>query len=103
MDVMSPSKDALGPPFSIDYWFYYIIMLFGGVRVEKQKCQVTKCHLVELSASNDVPTNMFGTILIDLGRPEGRKSAKIAEISTCLVTPKSGIFDLFVKEGPPDF
>ena len=47
MDVMSPSKDALGPPFSIDYWFYYIIMLFGGVRVEKQKCHVTKCHLVE--------------------------------------------------------
>ena len=46
MDVMSPSKDALGPPFSIDYWFYYIIMLFGGVRVEKQKCHVTKCHLV---------------------------------------------------------
>ena len=49
MDVMSPSKEALGPPFSIDYWFYYIIMLFGGVRVEKQKCHVTKCHLVQFT------------------------------------------------------
>ena len=41
MDVMSPSKDALNSPLSIDYWFYYIIMLFEGVRAEKQKGNVT--------------------------------------------------------------
>ena len=46
MNVMSPSKDALGPSLSIDYWSYYIIMLFGGVIAEKQKWDVTKCHLV---------------------------------------------------------
>ena len=47
MDVMSPSKDALGPFYSIDYWFYYIIMLCEGVRTEKQKGYVTKCHLLQ--------------------------------------------------------
>ena len=46
MNVMSPSKDALNSLVSIAYWFYYIIMLFGGVRVEKQKGDVTKYHLV---------------------------------------------------------
>ena len=46
MDVMSPSKHALRSPLSIDNRFYYDIMLFGEVRAEKQKCHVTKCHLV---------------------------------------------------------
>ena len=50
MDVMSPSKDALRSPLSIDNRFYYNIMLFGGVGAEKQKCQVTKYHLVQLEA-----------------------------------------------------
>ena len=49
MDVMSLSKDALRSPLSIDYWVYYIIMLFEGVRTEKQKGYVTKCHLVQLN------------------------------------------------------
>ena len=43
-----------------------------------------------LSASNDVPTSIFGLILTDLGWPEGRKSAKTAEISTSLTPPENG-------------
>ena len=46
MDVMSPSKDALRSPLSINNEFYNIIMRFEGVRAEKQKWDVTKCHLV---------------------------------------------------------
>ena len=33
-----------------DVSYLYIIMLFGGVRVEKQKWYVTKCHLVILES-----------------------------------------------------
>ena len=63
MDVMSPSKDALGPPYSIDYWFYYIIMLCEGVRAEKQKGDVTKCHLV--SFSRDLVWSPISSFLFD--------------------------------------
>ena len=49
MDVVSPSKDALRSPLSIDKTFYYNIMRFEGVRVEKQKGHVTKYHLVHLT------------------------------------------------------
>ena len=45
MDVMSPSKDAFGPLFSIDDWFDYILMRFEGVRAEKQKWYVTNATL----------------------------------------------------------
>ncbi len=61
MNVMSPSKDALGPPYSFDYWFYYNLMVFGEVRAEKQKWYVTKCHLV--NKNNHFEKNQNNTFL----------------------------------------
>ena len=55
MDVMSSSKDALGSPFSIDYWFYSNKFFFEGFRAKKQKGHVTKYHLV--------PLDRFGVLL----------------------------------------
>ena len=52
----------------------------------------------DLSASNDVPTSIFGPILTYLGWPEGQKSAKIVEISVSLTPLEKAKFSLFRKK-----
>ena len=54
----------------------------------------------ELSASNDVPTRISWHILPHLRGPEGRKSTKIAEISTPLTIPQMTGFSLFRENVP---
>ena len=52
----------------------------------------------DLSASNDVPTSIFGPILTYLGWPEGQKSAKIVEISASPTPLEKAKFSLFRKK-----
>ena len=55
----------------------------------------------DLSASNDVPTSIFGPILTYLGWPEGQKSAKIVEISASPTPLQMADFSLFRENKAP--